>query len=755
MKTPVKILFGVLAATVVTLLIVTVVLVTSGFSNGELKAFSFDDAFSHNFSYQLYHHLWISENEYIRKTSENNLIVYNVETGETSVILGNASFNSVNATNYIISSDRKFLLLESNYKKQWRYSYTASYHIYDIENGRFVTENELPPNIQYIYWAPKGHKLVYVLDNNIYLVYEPGQTAVALTNDGKENEIYNGIPDWVYEELMLGGKYATWWSPNGKFIAYVQFNDTEVPTIEYSFYGEDQYPRTMAIPYPKAGMKNPTVKLFIVKVDDPDSISTELIQVPSLLASSDYYFSWVTWVLDERLSVQWLPRSQNISVISICDFKKSSNTWVCPKNREHFDISETGWIGVFFPPLPVFTSDNVSYYQIISDRTGYKHIHHISDSKEKAIPITHGNWEAIYIYLVTDEAIYYTSNEYEGAPGRRHIYRIGLQGHLREKQCITCNIRKERCQYYTARFSHKAKYYTLYCYGPGLPIVTLHEGSNDREIRILEDNADLEATLHNFEMPSEKIGKIVQDDKTFWYKMTLPPHFNARKKYPLLIYVYGGPSSQEVKPSFSVGYSTYLASTEGIIVASLDGRGTAYQGDKFMHAIYKRLGTVEVEDQIFAARKFIAMGFIDEKRIAIWGWSYGGYVTSMVLGQGTGLFKCGMAVAPVSNWEYYASIYTERYMGLPTKSDNLENYKNSTVMTRAEQFRKVDYLLVHGTADDNVHFQQAAQISKALVEAQVDFQAMWYTDKDHSISGSAKKHLFTHMTHFLKNCFNL
>ncbi|MEE6489462.1 hypothetical protein FKM82_015573 [Ascaphus truei] len=554
---------------------------------------------------------------------------------------------------------------------------------------------------------------------------------------------------------MLGTKYAMWWSPNGKFIAYVQFNDTEVPVIEYPFYGDDQYPRTVTIPYPKAGAKNPTVKLFIVKVDDPAVINTAEVPVPSLISSSEYYFSWAIWILDERVCVQWVTRTQNISVISICDFKKSSNTWICPKNQQHLEASQTGWIGVFFPSLPVFTSDNLSYYKIFSDRNGYKHIHYVNDSAENAIPVTSGHWEAIYIILVTDEAIYYTSNEFEGFPGRRNIYRISLRGSLREKQCITCNLRKERCQYYSAKFSHKAKYYSLYCYGPGLPIFTLHDGSDNKELRILEGNYNLEANLQTIQMPSEKIGNIVQDGITFWYKMTLPPYFDESKKYPLLLYVYGGPSSQEVQHTFSIGWKTYLASSEEIIVASLDGRGTAYQGDKFMHAIYKRLGTLEVEDQIFAVKTFIGMGFIDEQRIAIWGWSYGGYVTSMALGRGTGLFKCGMAVAPVSNWEYYASIYTERYMGLPTKSDNLENYKNSTVMATAENFRKVDYLLIHGTADDNVHFQQAAQISKALVEAQVDFQAMWYTDKDHAISGSGRKHLYAHMTHFLKQCFSL
>uniref|UniRef100_A0A8C5R4I7 Fibroblast activation protein alpha n=1 Tax=Leptobrachium leishanense TaxID=445787 RepID=A0A8C5R4I7_9ANUR len=755
MKVPLKVVIVVVGISVVSLLVLvtTLLFLAAKSSSDDLKEFTFEDVFVSDFHYRLHSHQWISENEYLHKTEEGNVLLYNVKTGETSVVLRNSTFGDVNATSYQLSADRKYVYFESNFKKQWRFSYTATYHIYDVENGEFMNENELPANVQYITWSPAGHKLLYVFDNDIYLKNEPDDPPIRLSNSGKMNQIYNGIPDWVYEEEMLGTKYATWWSPNGKFVAYVQFNDTDVPVIEYSYYGEDQYPKTITIPYPKAGAKNPTVKLFIAKVDVPGSIKTVQVSVPSQIGSSDYYFSWVTWILDDRVSVQWVKRIQNVSAISICDFEERSNRWICPKNREHLETSETGWIGVFFPSLPVFTSDSLSYYKIYSNRNGYKHIHYINDSVETAVQVTSGSWEAIYIYYVTDEAIYYSSNEFEGFPGRRNIYRISRQGNNREKQCITCNIRKERCQYYTAKFSSKAKYYSLYCYGPGLPIVTLHDASNNKEIQILEDNLSLETKLQTIRLPSERIEKIVHNGMTFWYKMTLPPNFKETKKYPLLIYVYGGPSSQEVLHSFSIGWKTYLASSEEVIVASVDGRGTAYQGDKFMHSIYKRLGTCEVEDQIFAVRKFIEMGFIDETRIGIWGWSYGGYVTSMALGHGTGLFKCGIAVAPVSDWEYYASIYTERYMGLPTKSDNLENYKNSTVMARAQNFKEVDYLLIHGTADDNVHFQQAAQISKALVDAQVDFEAMWYTDKDHSISGSGRWHLYTHMTHFLKKCF--
>uniref|UniRef100_A0A8C2TX98 Fibroblast activation protein alpha n=1 Tax=Coturnix japonica TaxID=93934 RepID=A0A8C2TX98_COTJA len=582
--------------------------------------------------------------------------------------------------------------------------------------------------IQYISWSPVGHKLAYVYQNNIYLKQSPREAPIKLTSDGKENEIFNGIPDWVYEEEMLATKYALWWSPSGKYLAYVQFNDSDIPVIEYSYFGEDQYPRKIIIPYPKAGAKNPTVKVFIV-----DTTNTEAFGPKEV----DHYFTWLTWVTDNRVGVQWLKRIQNFSVLAICDFNENSNTWDCPESQQHIEESQTGWAGGFFVSAPYFTSDGSSYYKIFSDKNGY------NQSKFSSL-----------MYL-TNDAIFYSSNEFEGYPGRRNIYKISIGSKPIRKLCITCSLRKERCQYYTARFSERSKYYALICYGPGIPISTLFENESDRELRILEDNQELQSALQEILLPKEEINKLEVDGITLWYKMLVPPQFDRSKKYPLLIQVYGGPCSQNVKHTFSISWITYLASKEGIIVALVDGRGTAYQGDKILHAVYRRLGVYEVEDQISAVKKFIEMGFIDEKRIAIWGWSYGGYVSSLALGSGSGVFKCGIAVAPVSSWEYYASIYTERFMGLPVESDNLEHYKNSTVMARAKNFQNVEYLLIHGTADDNVHFQNSAQIAKALVNAQVDFQAMWYTDQNHGIPGLSSKHLYTHMTHFLKQCFSM
>uniref|UniRef100_A0A670J062 Fibroblast activation protein alpha n=1 Tax=Podarcis muralis TaxID=64176 RepID=A0A670J062_PODMU len=522
---------------------------------------------------------------------------------------------------------------------------------------------------------------VYVYQNNIYLKQGPREPAVQITTNGYWNEIFNGIPDWVYEEEMLAVKYALWWSPNAKNVAYLQFNDTGIPVIEYSYYGEDQYPRKIKIPYPKAGAKNPTVRVFVVDATYPEALGPKEVPPPAAIASSDHYVTWITWVRDNRICVQWLKRIQNFSVSAICDYNDRSRSWDCPQVLFPTKL--------FFVSAPSFTSDGISYYKIFSDKDGYKHIHYVKDS------------------VVC--------------------------------QCITCYLRKERCQYYAASFSYNANYYALLCY----------------EVRILEDNRDLESSLQKISMPTTDFDKLEVDGITLWYKMVLPPRFDKSKKYPLLIQVYGGPCSQSVKHTFGVSWTTYLASKEEIVVAFVDGRGTAFQGDEMLYAVYRKLGVYEVDDQISAVRKFIDMGFIDEKRIAIWGWSYGGYVASLALGSGTGVFQCGMAVAPVSSWEYYASIYTERFMGLPTKEDNLEHYRNSTVMAKAENFRDVEYLLIHGTADDNVHFQNSAQISKALVNAQVDFQAMWYADQDHGIPGLSLKHLYTHMTHFLKQCFSL
>ncbi|KAK1876674.1 Dipeptidyl peptidase 4 [Dissostichus eleginoides] len=734
-----KLILGVFGVAVVVILIaVPTAIFLNEEQEGISRSFTLEDAFNSTLKPKSASLEWISDHEYLSK-SGGSVFLQDVLTGQSSVFLSQDKFDETDAYDYQMSADLKYVAFMSNHSKIWRHSFLASYSLYDRELDKYITPSDLPDEIQYFSWAPEGNKLAFVWQNDVYVKTSPGSPAKQVTFNGEWNLILNGIPDWVYEEEMFSSNRGLWWSPGGKYVAYAEFNDTEVHNIEYTWYGQDQYPTTVSIPYPKPGTPNPIVKLFVVDTDNTKKI-TEVV-VPALFSSSEHYLATVTWVTDERIAVQWLKRVQNHLILQIYNF--NGLKWDPVEKLEVKSVK--GWIGRFSPPEPVFAADKKSYYLLMSDTKKYKHIHHVVGGKAK--PITSGKWEAVDILKVTEDSVYYSSNQEAGQPGGRNVYKWTEERHT----CLTCAIGGDNCQYNSAYFSHNASFYRMRCSGPGIPFHALMDNRNNTELKVLEDNKAFSSLISDIQMPTMSRGFLNVAGHKLWYQMLLPPGFDKSKKYPLLIDVYAGPCSQKADFSYGVGWGTYLASTEKIIVASFDGRGSGYQGDEIMHAIYKGLGTYEVEDQITAARKFIEKGYIDKDRVAIWGWSYGGYVTSMVLGSGSGVFKCGMAVAPVSKWEYYDSIYTERYMMEP--SQNSLAYTNSTVTERAKNFRAVQYLLVHGTADDNVHFQQGAEISEALVEAQVDFEAMWYTDKDHGLSGAANKHVYTHMSHFLKRCF--
>ncbi|XP_043988416.1 dipeptidyl peptidase 4 [Gambusia affinis] len=739
-----RLILGVIGAAVVITLI-TIPAVYYSRSGASKRPFTLQDYFNDTIRKKSYNLYWMSDKEYVHKERDGNVYLHNAETKDKYLYLSNATFKKVDATDYWLSGDHKYIAFESNYTKNFRHSYSASYSIYDMTKSTFVTPASLPRMVQYFSFAPEGNQYAYVSNFNIFLNSNVTAESVQLTHNGKKNEILNGIPDWTYEEEVFASNGAIWWSSTGRFLAYAQFNDTEVQKVEFPWYGSEQYPKTVAIPYPKAGSNLTKVKLFVVDTANPTLHSQ--LALPASMAASDHILCSVTWATDERVAVQWLTRKQNHVVVAIYDFDGSS--W---REKEKFEqTSKTGWIGHYMP-LPIFfAEDKLSFYKVMSDTQGYKHIHYIKNGK--ATPITSGKWEVIYISKLTKDAIYFVSNQHERNPVKRNLYKIMLGSSPSTPMCLTCGLHEDRCQYNSAYLSVDASFYRMDCYGPGLPLYTLMDNRGSgagTELSILEDNKDLENLLSEFQMPTMKYGTVKIAGFDMWYQMMLPPDFQKSKKYPLLIDVYAGPCSQSVSYQNKLNWGTYLSSSLGIIVASVDGRGSGYQGDEIMHAIYRQLGTFEVEDQMSAVRKFIDMGFIDKDRIAIWGWSYGGYVASMALGAGTGLFKCGIAVAPVAKWDYYDAVYTERYMGKP--SENSDSYKNSTVTSRAKNFKKVDYLLIHGTADDNVHFQQAAQISKALVEELVDFEAMWYTDKDHSLSGQAYHHTYTLMSHFLQKC---
>ncbi|XP_056287501.1 dipeptidyl peptidase 4-like isoform X3 [Pseudoliparis swirei] len=732
-----KVILGVVGlGAVVTLIAVPMSIFLKEGEKRNTRSFTLEDAFNSSLKPKSVSMKWISDYEYLNK-SEGSVFLQDVVTGASLKLLSKEEFSEKGAYDYQLSADRAYVAFMSNRTKRWRHSFTATYSLYDLKLKQFLQPADIPEETQYFSWAPEGNKLAYVWKNNVYIKTGPRLPSKQVTFNGVENLILNGIPDWVYEEEMFSSNQGLWWSPGGKYVAYVETNDTDVHNIEYSWYGENQYPSTVSIRYPKPGTPNPTVKLFVVDADNTTDVSE--VAIPEPFGSSEHYLATVTWATDESLAVQWLKRVQNHLLLQIYTF--SGTSWV---PGEHLKMkSPTGWIGRFSPSEPVFDVDKNSYYLVMSNTDGYKHLHHVVG--EVATALTSGKWEIIDILKVTADSVYYSSNQDGGRPGGRNVYRWTTQD---PNKCLTCALRREDCQYNSAYFSHNASFYRLSCSGPGIPFYSFMDTRIDKEHIVLEENKVFSSLISDIQMPSVRRHYIPLGGFNLWYQMLLPPGFDESKKYPLLLDVYAGPCSQKVDFIYRVGWSTYLASTEKVIVASFDGRGSGYQGDKLMHAIYKGLGTHEVEDQITAVREFIKLGYIDKDKVAIWGWSYGGYVASMALGSGSGVFKCGMAVAPVSKWEYYGkrlhvyllllthsrlhtisaslvipdSIYTERYMMQP--SENNLGYSNSTVTARAKNFHSVQYLLVHGTADDNVHFQQAAEISEALVEQQVDFEAM-------------------------------
>uniref|UniRef100_A0A8C4ZL00 Fibroblast activation protein, alpha n=1 Tax=Gadus morhua TaxID=8049 RepID=A0A8C4ZL00_GADMO len=553
---------GVAAAAITFFIIIPVAVHLNRANDANKRSYTLDDYFNSTIKWKSYKLRWISDNTYLHKR-EGNVFLYNVETKEESLYLSNLTFASVDAIDYLLSGDQKYVSLESNYTKQWRHSYTASYSIFSQND---VTPDHLPVQ-------------AYISDFNIYLTATVTSEPVQVTFNGKKNEILNGVPDWAYEEEVLASNEAVWWSTSSRFLAFLQINDSQVHSVEFTFYGSEQYPVTRAVPYPKAGSTLPRARLLVMNQPAPSC------------PLSDYFLSSVTWVTDERVAVQWLNRRQNHVHVQIYD--SEGDRW--REGQSFVQTSGTGWVG-HYSPLPLFfAADNISFYKVMSDSLGYKHIHHVRDGV--AVPVTSGQWEVIYITKLTTDAIYYISNEHN-APGVRNVYRLGIGSSVAPPHCLSCDVRRERCQYSLAYMSANASYCRMDCYGQSPPPLSMILICSRIELKVLEDNSEIQSLLDQFHLPTVRRGTLKIAGFDLWYQMLLPPNFKKSQKYPLLIDVYGGPCSQKVDYGFRLNWGTYLASTEGIIVASFDGRGSGYQGDHIMHSIYKRLGTYEVEDQM-------------------------------------------------------------------------------------------------------------------------------------------------------------
>lgn len=680
---------------------------------------------------------WMKDGQFYttlkRVDGDIELRKYNILTGEYEVLVAVSELNvkgrekPIMIQEYQFSADETKVLLKTDVERIWRRSTRANYFIHDLETNTTQRLTKSDKKQQYAKLSPSGDKAAFVQDNNLYLVNLRTGEEKAITEDGKFNHIINGATDWVYEE-EFGFAKAWYWSPDGEKIAFYRFDESHVKEFFMTDWG-NLYPGLTRFKYPKAGEKNSTVKIGVY---DLSSEETTWMDIGS---ENDQYIPRINWTKDPNtLAIRRMNRLQNKQDLIFADANTGQTEIIKTETSD-------AWIDV---NDDLKFLDNGNQFIYVSEESGYNHIYLYTMSGELVRQVTQGNWE-VTNYLGYDEdsrKIYYVSTE--ESPLQRHLYSIGIDG--RDKQKLT-----DEAGWNSINMSRDFSYYIGTHSGTNTPPeYSLYEG-NGEEIRILEHNRSLKKKLLTFAMPEKEFVKLPLPQATLNAYIMKPHDFDPTQKYPVLFYVYGGPGSQTVTKEFATGqramWHRYLTE-QGYIVVSVDNRGTGARGRDFEKQVYKKLGQYEVEDQIDAAKYMVEhYEYMDADRMGIWGWSYGGYMSSLVLAKGGEIFNTAIAVAPVTNWRFYDTIYTERFMQTPQM--NPEGYRKGSPITYADQIEG-NYLLVHGTGDDNVHFQNSVELVNKLVAEGVQFETMYYPDRSHGIyGGNTRRHLYKMLNNFI------
>ena len=653
------------------------------------------------------------------------LNIYKYKDGEkVRTLFKSDEFDLKRITNYSFSNDEKKLLLETQTEKIYRYSSKSIYYVYNIFTDKLKKISD--DKLMFATFSPAGNKIAYVLDNNIYIHEINSGRTNQVTFDGQKNQIINGASDWVYEE-EFGLVRSIQWAPDGEHIAYYKFDETNVKEFSMDLFKGGLYPTQEVFKYPKAGEENSVVRIYFynLKEDKSTYIYTE----------KDYeYIPRIKWTKNSNiLALYGMNRHQNELDFVLADATSNTNRVLfTEKDNYYIDIHDN---------LTFLPDDNFIW---TSEKDGFNHIY-IKGLDGSEQQITKGNWEVTSFDGVDSDKmeLYYRSTE-EGSINRTlYVHNLFTD----KKRKLSTQIGDN-----SIKFSDNFKYYLNSYSNANTAPYYKHHKSNGEQLKVLEDNAEFNAKMKEFNLSKKEIFSIQTEDAELNAWMIKPPNFDSNKKYPLFMFLYGGPGSQQVKNSF--GWTNYywyqMLAQNGYIVACVDNRGTGGKGSEFKKMTYKELGKYELVDQINAAKYFGNLDYIDSKRIGIQGWSYGGYMSSLAITKGSDIFSLAIAVAPVTNWRYYDNIYTERYMQTP--QENANGYDENSPINHVDKL-KGDYLLIHGSADDNVHVQNTMEMISALVRANKKFDLFIYPDKNHGIyGGNTRLHLYQKMTDFiLKN----
>ena len=671
-----------------------------------------------------------SMNEGVHYTVRNQgkIEKYSYQTGEITETLFDAEdFEIISQfSGYSLNATEDKILLETGKERIYRHSYLAAYYVYDLTTGKVVPVSEMGKQ-QLGTFSPTGSHVAFVRDNNLFIRDFNKVTEAQITFDGVKNEVINGAPDWVYEE-EFGFSQGFHWSPDGKKIAFYRFDERQVKEFHMTVFGP-LYPKIYRFKYPKAGELNSVVTIHVY-----DTETGEIHQMDTGI-ETDQYIPRIKWTIDpEILSIMRLNRLQNKLDIMHADASTGQSKVVYTEENKYY-ISEASDNTITYLP------DGESFI-LNSEMDGYFHLYHYNFITGSMAPITSGAFDihTFFGYNEKNQQLYYSS--YEESSIERHVYSIKLDGSKKKKLSTQKGTNR-------ANFSKTFKYYILTHSSANTPTyITLHN-QKGKLIRVLEDNERLKGTMAKYGFAKTEFLTVPTEsgqELNAW--MIKPVDFDPEKKYPLFIYVYGGPESQNVIDSWGRRTAWFqMLVQQGYIVACVDNRGTNGRGEEFRKSTYLTLGNLETIDQVESAQWFGSQDYIDQERMGIFGWSYGGFMTSLCMTKGKGLFKMGIAVAPVTSWRYYDTIYTERFMRTPR--ENPEGYdKNSPINFADGLLGK--FLLIHGSGDDNVHYQNSMDFAEALVEADKQFEMQFYPNKSHGIyGGNTAFHLYTRMTDFI------
>ena len=661
-----------------------------------------------------------------RETMTNTVDVYSYKTGDkVRTMISSAAIDGLDSfQGYELSADESKAILSTNNQQIFRRSSRGIYYIYDLKTKNLtkVSDNK----IQEPTLSPNGKMVGFVFENNIYVKDLASGDTMQITMDGVTNSIINGITDWVYEEEFAFVRAFDWNKDSNK-IAFLRFDETEVPEFSMDLFKKGLYPSQDVFKYPKAGETNATVSAHVYDLTSK--------QTTEIKAANDYeYIARLEWTKKANvLSMQALNRYQNN--LDIIFYDASANT-------SKVVLNETDNAYVDVTNNLTFLNDNSFIWT--SEKDNWNHIYHYSAEGKLINQITKGNWDVTDYYGFDQNTgrIYFQSTE--NGSINLDVFSITMKG--KNKVKLTQKTGNNSADF-SSDFSNFINSYT----SATTPYeFTLVNSRNGKKIRDIKDNSKLLDKLKPYQLVTKEFSTINVNGNDLNMWMMKPNDFDATKQYPVLMYQYSGPGSQSVSNTFNSANDFWyqMLVQEGYLVVCVDGRGTGYKGAEFKKVTQKELGKYEVEDQIQAAKQLGAMDFVDAERIGIWGWSYGGFMSSNCLFKGNDTFSMAIAVAPVTSWRYYDSIYTERYMTTP--QENASGYDENSPINHVDKL-KGDFLLVHGSADDNVHVQNTMEMIEALVQANKKFDWAIYPDKNHGIyGGNTRLHLYTKMTNFIK-----